>query len=85
MRCESCEGRLEVEQTYSAGPGSKTAAAVCADCGTRYTLVTVALEATQQGARSMATALKNGHKVDRTGPRHDIRIMPLQISSDSDF
>lgn len=82
MRCERCQGCVRVLQTFAAGPGGKTSAAVCESCGRRYTIISVALDGEIQGARNLASQLKRGEVVDRSNGRYAVKITPAQFAAD---
>lgn len=65
MNCGKCGARVSVTQTFAAGAGGKTQAAVCDGCGKSYTLVTFALEVEGRGsgAKGVAAAIRNGEIV----------------------
>lgn len=63
MICEKCGGRLRITRTVSAGPAGKASEAVCDDCETRFTTVTMLLspaEGRGNGAQAAASRLKRG-------------------------
>lgn len=77
MICGKCGARVNVIQTFAAGAGGKTQAAVCEGCGKPYTLVTFALEVEGRGsgAKGVAAAIRNGEVIPR--------MLPVQIPNTS--
>jgi len=57
MKCETCDIKLQITHTYSAGDLAKTSTAKCPQCGKKYTAITI-LVSSEIGASAWAKRLK---------------------------
>lgn len=63
LQCPTCEGRLSIKRTYSAGTAGQTQETICRSCGNRFAAVTIVLHQIDQfglGAFAAAAQMRRG-------------------------
>lgn len=63
MMCPNCEQKLQIVRTIPAGQAGRTHEALCKECGSRFTCVTVIVQETQgygSGAEAFAKLIRDG-------------------------